>query len=169
MAATFIIWAADTSAATGPPTAVATSAVSGTVKTLLQFKPLVDVKVIEWGYTLDAPPASPLRLELVETGTVFATVTTIGSGVILFGDPNGAAASTFLSAGTSATGFNASAEGTITASRLLDYQYENGVYFKKQYPLGREPQVKANAAGRIRGTPTSAAAVNVQPYVILEA
>jgi hypothetical protein len=169
MAATFIIWAADTSALTGPPATVATSAVSGTAKTLLQWKPIVDVKVIEWGYTADSVPGAPVRIELVETAAIAATVTTIGSGIILFSDPNGAAASNFFTAGTSATGFNASAEGSIVASRLLDYQYENGVYFKKQYPLGREPQIKAAQFGRIRATPTSAVAVNLMPYVILEA
>lgn len=161
----FIAWAADTSAATGPPSTVATSATSGTVKTLLQVKPTTKIRIIEWGYALDAVPIAPVRFELVTTGTVFATVTTIGSGVIPYND-FGAVSS--VAAGTSATGFNASAEGTITASRLLAYHYENGLFFKQQFPLGREPEVQANQALRLRATPTSAAAVNVQPYIIWE-
>lgn len=163
----FIVWAADTSAAIAPPATVATSAVSGTVKTILQLKPGAGkIRVIEWGYTFDTPPAAPVRVELVETGTVFATVTTIGSGIRPYNDTTGP--SSLASAGTSATGFNASAEGTITASRLLGYQYENGLYFKQQFPLGREPEVNAASALRIRATPTSAAAVNMQCYIMFE-
>jgi hypothetical protein len=163
----YIVWAADTSAATGPPAAVASAAVSGTAKTILQLKPgTPKIRIVEWGYTVDTPPAAPLRVELVETGTVFATVTTIGSGIRTYNDVTGPASQ--AAAGTAATGFNASAEGTITASRLLDYQYENGVYFKKQFPLGREPEVNGASSVRIRVTPTSAAAVNIMPYIIWE-
>lgn len=163
----YIVWAADTSAATGPPTTVATSATSGTVKTILQLKPGAGkVRIVEWGYTLDASPAAPLRVELVETGTVFATVTTIGSGIRPYNDVTGT--TSLASAGTSATGFNASAEGTITASRLLGYQYENGIYFKQQFPLGREPEVNAASSLRVRATPTTSVAVNIMPYIIWE-
>lgn len=163
----YIVWAADTSASTGPPSTVATSAVSGTAKTILQLKPgTPKVRIIEWGYTLDAAPSAPLRVELVETGTIFATVTTIGSGVRLYNDVSGAASQ--AAAGTAATGFNASAEGTIVASRLLGYQYENGIYFKQQFPLGREPEVNGASALRIRATPTTASAVNIMPYIIWE-
>jgi hypothetical protein len=105
-------------------------------------------------------------MELVETGTIFATVTTIGSGIRAYNDVSGPVS--LAVAGTAATGFNASAEGTIVASRLLDYQYENGLYFKKQFPLGREPEVNAASALRIRATPTSAVAVNVMPYIVWE-
>lgn len=169
MAKTFIVWAADTSALTGPPTTfVASSATSGTVKTALQVKPIVDAKVIQWGYRLDALPAAYPRIELIETGTVNATVTTIGSGIIPWDDPNSVAASNFFTAGTSATGFNASAEGTITASRLFDYELENGLWVDKQFPLGREPGVKGGNILRVRITPTTSVAVNIMPYVILE-
>lgn len=163
----FIAWAADTSAATAPPAVVATSATSGTVKTILQIKPATPkIRIIEWGYALSALPAAPLQIELVETGTVFATVTTIGSGVRNYNDVTGPASA--VVAGTAATGFNASAEGTITASRLLDYQYENGLYLKKQFPLGREPEVNGGSSLRIRATPTSNAAVSMQAYIIWE-
>jgi hypothetical protein len=108
-------------------------------------------------------------MELVETGTIFATVTSIGSGIIPFDDPNAAAASASFTASTTGTGFNASAEGTIVANKLYDYQYENGLYFKKQFPLGREPGLKAGNALRIRATPTTASAINIMPYVIVEA
>jgi hypothetical protein len=163
----YIAWAADTSASTGPPSTVATSATSGTVKTILQLKSGASkIRIVEWGYSIDATPGGPLRVELVETGTVFATVTTIGSGIRAYNDVSGA--SSLAVTGTSATGFNASAEGTITASRLLAYQYDSGLYFKQQFPLGREPEVNASSALRIRATPTTSVAVNIMPYIIWE-
>lgn len=168
MAKTFVIWAADTSALTGPPTNVASSAVSGTKKTVLQVKPIVDMKIIGWMYTLDAVPAAPPQIELVETGTVAATVTTIGSGIIPYDDANAVAASNYFTASTTATGFNASAEGTITASKLYDYQYENALYFKNRFELGREPGVKGGNILRVRITPTSAVAVNIMAGVVVE-
>lgn len=167
-AETYIAFAADTSAATGPPSAVASSATSGTVKTILQLKSdTKKFRVIEWGYTLDTNPISPLRVELVAvtaTGTI--TVTSLGSGAIKYGNSGDSAS--MLVASTSKSGFNASAEGTITASRLLDYQYENGLYFKKQFPLGREPEIISTEYLRIRVTPTSSAAVNIMPYIVWE-
>lgn len=166
-APTFVVWNADTSAATGPPATTATSATAGTVKTILQLKPGANkVRIVEWGYGFDAAPAAPMRVELVETGTVFATVTTIGSGILRYNDVSGAASQ--ASAGTAATGFNASAEGTITASRLLGFNYENGIYFKQQFPLGREPEVNAAAALRVRATPTVSVAQNIWCYIVWE-
>ena len=163
----FIAWNADTSALTGPPAATATSATSGTVKTILQIKPGAQkFRIVEWGYGFDAAPAAPVRVELIETGTVFATVTTIGSGIRLYNDATGPASQAV--AGTSATGFNSTSEGTVTASRLFAYNYDNALYFKQQFPLGREPEVNAASALRIRATPTSAAAVNIWCYVIWE-
>lgn len=163
----YIAWAADTSVLTGPPTPIATSAVSGTVKTLLQLKTgLGKIRIIEWGYTLDSIPLAPLRMSLVDSGSVFATVTSIGSGITNYNDATGP--TSIAVTGTSATGFDASSEGSVTASRLLDYQYEGGLYFKKQFPLGREPEVNAGTALRIRATPTSSVAINVMPYIIWE-
>jgi hypothetical protein len=146
---------------------VATSATSGTAKTILQIRPATNAKirVIEWGYTLDAAPAAPLRIELVETGTVYATVTTIGSGIRAYVESD---VGSLCQTGTTHTGFNASAEGSITASRLFAYQYETGTYFKQQFPLGREPEIAVNASLRVRATPTSNVAVNLQAYVVWE-
>lgn len=163
----YIVWSADTSAATGPPATVATAAVAGTAKTILQLKPGASkIRIIEWGYGFDTGPTSPVRVELVETGTVFATVTTIGSGIRAYNDTTGTAS--LAVAGTTATGFNSSGEGSITASRLFGYNYDNGLYFKQQFPLGREPEVNGASALRVRATPTSAVAVNMYAYIIWE-
>lgn len=165
----YIVWAADTSAATGPPTSVATSATAGTVKTILQVRPPTDskIRIVEWGYTFDSAPAAPVRVELVSTGTIYATVTTIGSGVRMYNDTSGSAST--VQTGTTHTGFNATAEGTITSSRLLAYQFDTALFFKQQFVLGREPEVNADHSLRIRATPTTSVAVNIMPYLIFEA
>jgi hypothetical protein len=93
-------------------------------------------------------------------------VTTIGSGIRNYNDATGS--SSQASAGTAATGFNASAEGTITASRLLAQTFDTATYFKQQFPLGREPEIQSGNALRIRATPNTAAATTVLCYVIWE-
>lgn len=162
----YIMWNGSTGALTGPLAGVATSATSGTVKTMLQVKPGASkIRIVEWGYSFESTPAAPVRMELIETGTVFATVTA-AAAVTLYNDVTGPAS--VASLGTAATGYTATAEGTITASRLLGYQEESGTAFKQQFPLGREPEVNGASALRIRATPTSSAAVNVTCYVIWE-
>ena len=166
-APTYIVYPADTSALTAPFTSVATSATAGTVKTILQLKPGTSkIRIVEWGYGFTTVPAAPCQVELIETGTVFATVTTIGSGIRPYNDVTGAASQAV--AGASATGFNATAEGTITSTRLLGYNYETGAYFKQQFPLGREPEVNAGNALRVRATPGSNSALNLFAYIVWE-
>lgn len=161
----FICWNGTTSALTAPMAAVNTSATSGTVLTMLQIKPGVSkIRVIEWGYLFKTTPAAPVQMELVETGTIFATVT---AGVVqAYNDTTGPASQ--ASIGTAATGFTASAEGTITATRLLAQTFDTAQYFKQQFPLGREPEIQSAFCLRVRATPSSAAAVPVICYVIWE-
>jgi hypothetical protein len=162
----FIAWNAVTTALTAPMSGTATSSTSGTVKTILQIKPGGNkIRVVEWGYIFTSTPAAPVTMELIETGTVFATVTT-ESAVTNYNDTTGPASQ--VSVGTSATGFNASAEGTITATRLLAQTYDTATYFKQQFPLGREPEVQNAYSLRVRATPNTSAATTVLAYVIWE-
>jgi hypothetical protein len=125
------------------------------------------IRIIEWGYTFDTAPANNVRVELVETGSVAATVTAhVAAGIVAYNDASGGTSGVQL--GTGLTGYTASAEGSITASRLLDHHYENGLYYCKQFPLGREPEVGIGKVLRVRATPTSAAAVNILTWVIWE-
>lgn len=151
-----------------PVAAVATSASANTPKTMLQLKPgTPKVRIIEWGYSFTAVPTAAVQVELLETGTVAATVTAaVSAGVINYNDVTGPASQASL--GVSATGYTSSAEGTITTSRVLAYQYELGVQFKQQFPLGREPEVNGGSILRIRATPTTAAATSISCYIIWE-
>lgn len=141
------------------------------VKTMLQVKTGTGVlaKVVEWGISFDgSAAATPVQCELVETGTVFATVTSSVAADIVRLDPNAQDPTTSaLVVGTSATGYTSTAEGTVVATRELDFQLvaPTGQYVK-QFPLGREPMVNVNSALRIRVTAT--AAVNAYCYVVLE-
>lgn len=165
-ASAFIVWNADTSALTAPFAGAATASTVA-VKTMLQLKvgPTGKIRILEWGYEIATIPTAPLQFELVETGTVFGTVTTIGSGILPYNDIG---ATSLAVTGTSATGFTASAEGTITATRLLDDNIDQATYFVKQFPLGREPEVGAGKCLRIRATPGTTASSTVKCHIVWE-
>jgi hypothetical protein len=162
----FIAWNATSSDLTAVMTPVATSAVSGTVKTMLQVKSPSSskIRVTEWGYIFSSTPTAPVQMELIETGTVFATVTT--GNILQYNDVTGYAS--LCTTGTTATGFTASGEGSISATRLLAQTMDLATYFKQQFPLGREPEVNEASSLRIRATPSTAAATSVLCYIIWE-
>lgn len=161
----YITWNAVTSALTSPMAGTATSATAGTVKTILQLKPgTPKIRIIEWGYEFTATPTSPVQMELIETGAVFATVSAGSIGT--YSDVTGPASQ--ASTGTAATGFNASAEGTITATRLLGQTSDSATYFVQQFPLGREPEINGGNCLRIRATPGASAATTVRCHIVWE-
>jgi hypothetical protein len=163
----FIAWNALVTDLTSPMAGAASSAVSGTVKTMLQVKTgTPKIRVVEWGYIFTTTPTSPVQMELVETGTIFATVTQ-GSIPSNYNDVTGVATQT-AAPGTASTGFTATAEGSIVATRLLAQTLDVATYFKQQFPLGREPEVNAASSLRIRATPTTASATTILCYVIWE-
>ena len=156
-------------------TAATPSVTTGTaIKTLLQVKPgpTTVLKIIEWGISFDGfASAAPGKVELVETD-VAATVTAfVSSGItkydataLLAGDP----VTALIEVGTAATGYTASVEGTITATRNLDgpQLIAPTNQFIKQFPLGTEPIIQLGKFGRIRVT--FAAAINAYCYMVVE-
>jgi len=155
---------------TAAPGKVATGT---SIKTLLQIKPLVQCRIVEWGISFDGnAAATPGQVELVETGTVAATVTAfvnnditkLDGEALLFGDPTSA----IFGVGTGASGYTASAEGSITAVRDLDAPQliAPTSQFVKQFPLGYRPLLQANNFTRIRVT--FGASINAYCYAIVE-
>lgn len=142
------------------------------IKTMMQIKPLIPCRIVEWGASFDASAAAtPGQIELIETGTVFATVTANVAADVTAYDGEALlvnSPSTLLTLGTTATGFTASAEGSITAVRnLAGPQLIAGTnQFIQQFPLGYRPLVQIGYSGRIRMT--FGAAVNAYCYMILE-
>ena len=157
-----------------PTTAAQVKVTTGTaIKTLLQVKPSATIaaKIIEWGVSFDgSTAATPGAVELIETD-VAATVTAhAAAGIVKYdtaaligGDPT----TNLIQIGTTATGYTASGEGSITASRVLDVQLvaPTGQYVK-QFPLGREPVLQVGLFGRIRVT--FGTAINAYAYMIVE-
>lgn len=154
--------------------AFAVLATGTTIKTLLQFKPSATIvaKIIEWGISFDgSAAATPGKVELIETdvaATVTASVandlTKLDSNALMGGDPT----TNLIQVGTTSTGYNASAEGSITAVRNLDgpQLIAPTNQFVKQFPLGREPIVQVGKFARIRVT--FGATVNAYAYMVVE-
>ena len=125
-----------------------TTAVTATVSTGTAIKTLIQVtapstrklEVVCWGISMDGSP--DVIAELLTTGTVAGT----GSTSITpakWSDPNATAA-------LSTAGFQPSAEGTITTTRILDVEEIKSNTFVQWFPLAERPQVAASDVLRIR-------------------
>lgn len=144
------------------------------IKTLLQFKASATMvaRVIEWGISFDgSAAATPGKVELIETDVaatvtacVAADITKLDGDALACGDPT----TNLIQVGTSATGYTAAAEGSITATRDLDAPQLIAPtnQFIKQFPLGREPVIQVAKFARIRVT--FATAVNAYCYMIVQ-
>jgi hypothetical protein len=160
-----------------PTTAAQAAVTTGTsIKTLLQMKlngsATNTAKVVEWGISFDgSAAATPIKVELLTTGTVKATITEFVAADIINLDPNGPAVTddnpfAFGAAGDE-SGYTGTAEGSITATRMMDVQFIAPTnQYVKQFPLGREPQFAPSEFLRIRVT--AGAAVNAYCYMIIE-
>lgn len=160
-----------------PTTAAQAVVTTGTaIKTMLQVKLGASTnqpaKIVEWGVSFDgSAAATPIKCELLTTGTVGATITEFVAADIISLDPNTAAVTddfpfAFTAAGDE-SGYTATAEGTITATRVFDAQLVAPTnQYIKQFPLGREPMFKASEFLRIRVT--AGTAVNAYCYVVIE-
>jgi hypothetical protein len=154
-----------------PTTASFAAVTTGTaIKTMLQLKPFNVCKIVEWGISFDgSAAATPGVIELIDTGTVFATVTASADADVMKVDgAEGAVGSVAgLTLGTAATGYTATAEGTITATKIFDGQFIAPTnQYVKQFPLGREPKLIIGNSVRIRVK--FGAAVNAICYMTIE-
>ena len=143
------------------------------IKTLLQVKPSATIvaKIKEWGISFDgSAAATPGKVELIETdvaATVTASVandiTKLDGDALAGGDPT----TNLIVVGTAATGYTATAEGSITAVRNLDgpQLIAPTNQFVKQFPLGCEPVIQISKFARIRVT--FGTAVNAYCYMVL--
>ena len=121
-------------------------------------------RVIAWGCSFDGTTANtPGKVELVETGTVFATSLSTAyaaADIQPYADANAAANTAGTSGvpfnlGTSLSGFSTGAvtEGSTTTTRMFDIQLlPPTAPYVLQFPLGREPAMVAGRALRVRAT-----------------
>lgn len=154
-----------------PTTAALAKVTTGTaIKTMLQIKNFLPCKIVEWGISFDGFAAAlPIQVELIDTGTVFGTVTASADADITKVDSveNAVASVAGLTLATNGTGYTCTSEGSITAVRNFETILlpPTGPYVK-QFPLGREPKCIIGNATRIRVT--AGTAVNCYAYMILE-
>ena len=169
---------------TNAPTAAPVKQPTGTsIRTMLQLAPASgwSMKIIEWGCSFDgSAAATPGEVELVDTLTVFGTLTTaLAVGDIMPWGPGNAALAPANTSGSSGLPLNLSTattafasasgtEGSVAAScRYLDLQMITPTNsYVKQFPLGREPVVPGGHALRVRVT--FGTSVNMYCYCIVE-
>ena len=154
-----------------PTTAAQVAVTTGTnIKTLLQVKPFLPCIIAEWGISFDgSAAATPIKVELLETDVAATVTASVDADVTKFQCPSDQAVASIagLTLGTAATGYTATAEGTITAVRMLDVQFIAPTnQYVKQFPLGREPRIAIAKFGRVRVT--AAAAVNAYCYMVVD-
>lgn len=141
-------------------------ATSAALKTVLQVATpsTTDIRVVGWGISFDGivvtNPAG--RVQLVDVD-VAATVTSLTPEE--FGSDDNQ--SSLCVGGTSATGYNATAEGSIAGSRLLDGQnvHPQGGY-SIWFPERARPRVKASRFLRIRTT--FSVDINCIPWIVFQ-
>lgn len=147
-------------------TAAFTPVTTGTaIKTMLQVRAPTSGPMTVWKYgvSFDGSGTTPIKVELLDTGTVAATVTAhVAAGLI---DLTGRGLSSQVQLlSTTNSGYTATAEGTITATRSADtQQILPGNYFQNEWSSGREFVIPAGNYVRIRVT--AATAVNCQCFI----
>jgi len=146
--------------------AVTVVATTAAIKTVLQVATpsTTDIRIHGWGISCKGivSTEAPGEVTLIDTD-VAATVTALSPEKW----ESAFAPASLCVSGTTATGYNASAEGTITASTILDPQAVHpqagyGVWF----PEGRRPRVGASRFLRIRTL--FGVTVNCVPWVCWE-
>ena len=154
-----------------PTTAAQAVVTTGTsIKTLLQLKGFNFYKVVAWEISFDGSAAAAgIKCELVETGTVFGTVTASADDDVLKWDGTEQAVASVagLTLATSGTGYTCTSEGSITATRVFDAQLVQPTnQYVREFSLGREPRIPIGNALRVRVT--AAAAVNAYCSIIID-
>lgn len=156
-----------------PTTAAQQSVTTGiAIKTMLQLAPpsTLQMRVVAWGFSIDDPPGADAVIELLQTD-VAATVTAHTATGIPNLDPNGRASA--LTVGTSASGYTATAEGTITATRvfkaisLSSVSGESPLVYEYQFMPNEQPIVGVSKFLRVRAT-TPTTAVDMRCWVAWE-
>ena len=150
---------------TGSPVPITTST---SIKTLQQLatSATMSLEVVEWGISFDgSAAATPGICELVDTVAVNSTVTAYVAADITKVSQAASALASGLTLAVAGSGFTATAEGTITATRQFDTQLlPPTAPYIKQFPLERGPTMLQSEFLRVRvkfGT-----AINALCYIV---
>ena len=156
-----------------PTTAAQVAVTTGTaIETALQIKmqPNFQPKIRAWGVSMNGSAAAAgAQWELVETGTIFGTVTAhVAAGIVPWdGDAMRLTSTDFFDVGVADTGYTCTSEGSIVASRTFDSQFVQPSGERAwEFSLGNEPQMEDISALRVRVT--VGAAIDAICWVLLE-
>ncbi len=160
----------------GPmPTTAAQAAVftNTVIETLLQVSTPSDMQalVLGWGFTLAGPPGADGVFELLETGAVAATVTAHVASGFVKRDPN--QPGTKMTLGTANSGYTATAEGAIVATRVFDAKFVSGssgestLDYEKIFTPAERPLIAVSSFLRIRCT-TPTTGTGVRCWVLID-
>lgn len=158
-----------------PTTAAQAAVTTGTaIKTMLQLATpsTRQCQIIAWGFTVDDPPGADAVIELIDTD-VAATVTAHAASGVQPLTP-GAPAS-LLTLGTAATGFTATAEGAIAATRTHDVVSLSSVSaeaapflsYSYQFMPDERPIIAVSRFPRVRAT-TPTTAVDMRCWIVID-
>jgi hypothetical protein len=139
------------------PVAVTTGTV---IKTMLQIATpsTKAIKIRQWWCEFDGTTAAaPVKVELMHSTAINATVVAYVAADITKVNTSSTANTSLVTLGTAASGYTASAEGTVSAG--VQYEYHlvpptGGIFI--QYPLDSLPIVPVSVFLRIRVTVTPA-------------
>jgi hypothetical protein len=144
---------------TAAPALVATGTA---IKTLQQLTCPAgeDIRIVEWGVSLDAPAAAGrVLVELVDTGAIAGGSPTAQTPQG-YNDLNAPASQI-------TAGFQPTTEGSIVAGRYYDHAIVVPPYvYKWPFPLGREPAIAVSRVLRVRVTATQTC--NAHSYIVWE-
>lgn len=154
---------------TAPPVGVATGTSATVPKTMLQIQTpsTQGMGVVAFGVEFLTVLTAPVAVELIDTAVVAATVTAhVAAGVQPYGAGADFTAVSGATLGTSATGYTASAEGTVTTTRMGKFKEIpiGAAEFEWEWSFGREFRVGASRNLRIRMSTT--VAVNAFCWVL---
>jgi hypothetical protein len=155
-----------------PTTAALSAITTGTaIKTMQQLATPATrmIKVLGWGYSVDDPPGADAVFELIQTD-VAATVTAYSASGIMpkwSGIP-----ASLLTLGVSASGFTATAEGSVATTRLFDAVSMSSVSaeaavvmkYERWFDWDAAPIVAVSSFLRVRAT-TPTTAVDMRSWI----
>jgi hypothetical protein len=148
----------------------ATSASANSSKTMLQIAPpstQATTRIVAVGVEFSAVLANAVTFEVLETSGAATVTAHVAAGVMPYGGDAIGGTST-MTLGTTATGYNASGEGTPTAIRVGKFKVipAGAAEYEWEWSLGREFSIAGGKFLRIRLAPTTAASVNALVWAI---
>lgn len=125
------------------------------------------IQVVAFGVEFATLLTAPATIELIETDVAATVTAAVAAGVQPY-DAQSIGGASAVTLGTAATGYNASAEGTITATRLAKQKVLpiGAGSYEWEWSLGREFTVQKSKFLRVRIT--TGTTINAFTWILFE-